>query len=82
MSLVWRFHCIGITILSLKNRILPEKNHFLVAVVVEFQPNSYIVNENEGMVRFILVKRTQSARDVTVHLSTVDGSAKSGVHLQ
>lgn len=47
-------------------------------MVVEFHPNSYIVNEREGMVRLILVKRTESTHDVTVHLSTVDGSAKAG----
>ena len=47
-------------------------------MVVEFHPNSYIVNEREGMVRLILVKRMESTHDITVHLSTVDGSAKAG----
>ena len=40
---------------------------------------SYIVNEREGIVRFVVVKRTPSAHDVTVRISTEDGSAKSGI---
>ena len=41
---------------------------------------SYIVNEREGIVRFVVVKRTPSAHDVTVRISTEDGSAKSGIY--
>ena len=45
------------------------------AVIVQFQPSSYIVNEDEGVVRFTIVKRTQTTQDVTVQFTTQDGSA-------
>lgn len=46
--------------------------------MVEFQPNSYTVNEDDGIVTFVLVKRTPTTQDVTVQISTVGGSATSG----
>lgn len=44
-------------------------------VIVEFQPNIYIVNENDGMVSLTIVKRTPTTKDITVYLSTFNGSA-------
>ena len=55
--------------------------HFLLSflplseVIVEFEPNSYTVEEDEGVVRFSIVKRTQTTQDVTVQFTTQDGSA-------
>ena len=49
--------------------------------MVEFQPNSYTVNEDDGIVSFVLVKRTPTTQDVTVQISTVGGSATSGIML-
>jgi len=45
------------------------------AVIVQFQPSSYTVNEDEGVVTFSIVKRTQTTQDVTVQFTTQDGSA-------
>lgn len=50
-------------------------------MVVEFQPSTYTVNEDNGMVTLVLVKRTPTTQDVTVLISTVDGTATSGVTL-
>jgi hypothetical protein len=47
-------------------------------VLVEFQPNSYTVCEDDGIVSFVLVKRTPTTQEVTVQISTVGGSATSG----
>lgn len=44
-------------------------------MIVEFEPNIYVVNENDGMVNFIIVKRTPSTKNITVYLSTFDGTA-------
>lgn len=44
-------------------------------MIVEFEPNIYVVNENDGMVNFIIVKRTPSTQNITVYLSTFDGTA-------
>ena len=54
--------------------------NFYLIVVVEFNPASYIVNEKEGNVQFVVVKRTPSTHNVTVRLSTFDGSAKAGMY--
>ena len=58
------------------NRCLIDKKYLIV--VVEFQPNSYTVDEDDGIVSFVLVKRTPTTQDVTVQISTVGGSATSG----
>lgn len=42
---------------------------------MEFQPNFYTVNEVERVVRFTIVKRTQTTEEVTVLFTTVDGTA-------
>ena len=44
-------------------------------VLVEFQSSSYTVVEGQGMVRFTIVKRTHSSKDVIVQFTTQDGSA-------
>jgi len=45
-------------------------------VVVEFDPVVYSVTEGQdGQVRFIVRKRTETTREVTVLFSTQDGSA-------
>ena len=55
--------------------------HFLLSfpplseVIVEFEPSSYTVDEDVGVVRFSIVKRTQTTQDVTVQFTTQDGSA-------
>lgn len=69
VSFLWRFY--------LSEYIL-DQIVFPNAVVVEFSPNSYVVNEKDGNVMFVIVKRTPSSYNVTVRISTVDGSAKSG----
>ena len=48
---------------------------------MEFQPNSYTVCEDDGIVSFVLVKRTPTTQEVTVQISTVGGSATSGILL-
>ena len=45
------------------------------AVIVEFQPSSYTVDEDEGVVRFSIVKRTRTTQGVTVQFTTQNGSA-------
>ena len=45
------------------------------SVIVQFQPSSYTVDEDEGVVTFTIVKRTQTTQDVTVQFTTQDGSA-------
>lgn len=44
-------------------------------VVVEFQPNSYTINEEDGVVTFIIVKQSQTTEVVEVQFHTQDGSA-------
>lgn len=44
-------------------------------MIVEFEPNIYVVNENDGMVNFIIVKRAPTTQNITVYLSTFDGTA-------
>lgn len=45
------------------------------SVVVEFQPNSYTINEEDGVVAFIIVKQSQTTEAVEVQFHTQDGSA-------
>ena len=46
---------------------------------MEFQPISYVVNEDDGVVSFTIVKRTPTTQDITVQISTTDGSATCGL---
>ena len=48
---------------------------YMHAVVVEFQPNLYRVNEAAGAVTFTIVKRSQTTERVVVRFLTQDGSA-------
>ena len=50
-------------------------NLFTYAVLVEFEPTSYTVDEEDGVVRFTIVKRTPTTQPVTVLFTTQDGSA-------
>ena len=47
-------------------------------MIIEFQPSSYTVDEDEGVVRFTIVKKTDTTHDVTVQFTTQDGSATGG----
>ena len=44
-------------------------------MLIEFQFNSFSVNERTGEVRFTIVKRNQTSQPVTVQFTTQDGSA-------
>ena len=67
----------------LLNDILNRKIfHFLIlGIVVEFDPSSYTVNEDDGSVTFMIVKQTQTTLSITVNFSTVPGTAKGNVTL-
>ena len=49
--------------------------------MVEFQPNSYTVNEEDGIVSLVVVRRTPTTQDVTVRILTQDGTATSGIYI-
>ena len=54
---------------------------FHAGVVVEFDPSSYIVNEDDGFVTFTIVKRNETTPSITVNFSTVSDTAKGNVTL-
>ena len=47
---------------------------------MEFQPNFYNVYEVERVVRFTIVKRTRTTREVAILFTTVDGTAMGMLH--
>ena len=49
--------------------------------MVEFDPSSYTVNEDDGSVTFMIVKRNETTLSITVNFSTVPGSAVGNVTL-
>ena len=50
-------------------------------IIVEFDPSSYTVNEDDGFVNFTIVKQDETTLSITVNFSTVSGTAKGNVTL-
>ena len=66
---------LNISSFSIFSVIFSSSSPVLHIVLVEFQPSSYTVVEGERVVRFIIVKRAQTSKDVIVQFTTQDGSA-------
>ena len=63
------------TVVILEDIFQTSVNLFTNAVLVEFDPTSYTVNEEDRVVLFTIVKRTPTTQPVTVQFTTQDGSA-------
>ena len=48
---------------------------FLLAIMVSFEQSMYSVNENAGPVQLVLVLSNPSSTDITVQVTTTDGSS-------
>lgn len=53
---------------------------FYVAVVVEFSQAEHIVSENESLISVTVVKNSAASVPVSVHFSTLDGTAKGKIN--
>ena len=52
--------------------------HFL-AVTIQFNPTSYLVNETDGSVTFTIEKIGSTTQSVSVNFRTVDGTATGNI---